>query len=169
MENLSLSGCCILRHCSPFRQGVSQSSAALWECWNTAVTLPVLLTRGVLGLSLSVLVSSPYVWDDLLTVKGQRPSVFVPVLSPDTWAPLPLPSVPSCLILLAALSLSPSVWSKPWARLGLLLSWPPPHCVLPEASARTRCRLMASSKNPATFSLSSYTEQIKECLGKKKD
>lgn len=33
----------------------------------------------------------------------------------------------------------------------------PPHCALPEASARTRCRLMASSRNPATFSLSSYT------------
>lgn len=29
------------------------------------------------------------------------------------------------------------------------------HCVLPLANARTRCRLMASSRNPATFSLSS--------------
>lgn len=33
----------------------------------------------------------------------------------------------------------------------------PPHCAPPEASARTRCRLMASSRNPATFSLSSCT------------
>lgn len=54
-----------------------------------------------------------------------------------------------------------------WAHL----SRPPPrgqtpqpahHCVLPLANARTRCRLMASSRNPATFSLSSY--RLKECV-----
>ncbi|TNN60521.1 hypothetical protein EYF80_029244 [Liparis tanakae] len=38
----------------------------------------------------------------------------------------------------------------------------PPHCVLPEASARTRCRQMASSRNPATFSLSSCTRHLKK-------
>lgn len=39
-----------------------------------------------------------------------------------------------------------------------------PHCVLPQAIDRTRCRLMASSRNPATFSLSSFRENT-ACLG----
>lgn len=166
MENLSCQD--ILRHCSPFRQGVCQSSTALWECWNTAMMPPVLQPEAPWA-PLSVLAFSPSVWDDLLTVKGQRPSVFVPVLSPAMWAP----STPLCSQLCDPSPL-PSPFLHPCGQrpgphcLGLLLSWPPPHCVLPEASARTRCRLMASSRNPATFSLSSYTQQTKECIGKKK-
>lgn len=37
----------------------------------------------------------------------------------------------------------------------------PPHYVPPEASDRTRCLLIASSRNPATFSLSSCKEKRK--------
>lgn len=89
MENLSCQD--ILRHCSPFRQGICQSSTALWECWNTAMMPPVVQPEAPWA-PLSVLAFSPSVWDDLLTVKGQRPSVFVPVLSPAMWAP----STPLC-------------------------------------------------------------------------
>lgn len=39
---------------------------------------------------------------------------------------------------------------------GLDIAMTTPQSAPPEASARTRCRLMASSRNPATFSLSSY-------------
>lgn len=110
-------------------------------------------TRGALGFSLGAAVFLPSHWDDLLSVKAQHPSVFVPLVSPAGSAP----SVPGCVMLPAALYLSPPVWSMPWAPLSgpAAVVTPPPHCVLPETSARTRCRLMASSRNPATFSLSS--------------
>lgn len=58
---------------------------------------------------------------------------------------------------LPSLALSPSEWPMPRdPPSGPEPVGTPPHCVLPEASARTRCCLMAFSRNPATFSLSSY-------------
>lgn len=47
---------------------------------------------------LSVLAFPPSLWDDLLTVKAQLLSVFVPFLSPTGSAPNTL-SVPGCVIL----------------------------------------------------------------------
>ena len=84
MENLSCQD--ILRHYSPFRQGVCQSSTAYVGLLNTAM-MPLVLQPEVPSVPLSVLPLPPSVWDDLLTVKAQRPSVFVPVLSPFGSAP----------------------------------------------------------------------------------
>ena len=119
-------------------------------------------SRGALGSSLSCGGSS-----FSLHLKAQLPSVLVPLQSPSwdgSYRSLSLSfslSSRLCNPSRCPLSLSRcALWSTPgplW--LGQPVLWPPPHCVLPDVSARTRCRLMASSRNPATFSLSSCTAQ----------
>lgn len=97
--------------------------------------------------------------------KCQGPASFCicPLLYPTGSAFIAL-SFSGCVILPAVFSLYRSTWPSPGPLCpGKSLSWPPPHCVLPQASVRTRCRLMASSRNPATFSLSSYTAN-RACL-----
>lgn len=71
--------------------------------------MPLVLQPEVPSVPVSALPFPPSVWDDLLTVKSQRPSVFVPVLSPSwvislrsplfpaVWScPLPSPSLDLC-------------------------------------------------------------------------
>lgn len=112
-----------LRHDSPFRQGVSQSSTALWDCW-THATMALALQPEEPSVPFSVVAFLPSLSDDLLNVKDQLLSVFVPFLFPAGSALINL-SFPSCVILPAALSLSRSTWSTlgPLC-VGQPLSWP---------------------------------------------
>lgn len=102
MENLSCQD--ILRHDSPFRQG----HVSIFHCFvgllNTAI-MPPALQPEVCSVPFSVVMILPPLWDDLETVKAQLPSAFVPFLPPAESAPTAL-SVPGCVILPAALSLS---------------------------------------------------------------
>lgn len=111
------------------------------------------LTRGAFGFSLSTSILPPSHWDCL----GSASICICPLsffLSPAGSAP----SVPDCVILPAALLLSFSTYvvDTPGPSVRASRCYVPlPHCVFPEASARTRWRLIASSRNPATFSMSS--------------
>lgn len=156
MENLSCQD--ILRHGSPFRQGGFVNLPLLCGVSGPCRDASGSPNRGAFHLSLSSCIFLPFFIDP-----GGSTSVCIciPLLFPAGSASS-VPSVPGCVI--PPTSLSPSLTlSLLWCvqgpgplSLGLQL-WGPPflHCVLPEASARTRCRLMASSRKPATFSLSS--------------
>lgn len=151
MEKLSRQD--FLRHDSPFKQGVCQSSTALWGRWSQPCSLRSSNQRRLRFLSQHQHSSS-------FSLGLFRLSIHLylsPFLSPAGSAPS-APSVPDCVILPAALLLSFSIYvvdaPGPSVRASRCHD-PLPHCVLPEASARTRCRLIASSRNPATFSMSS--------------
>lgn len=79
-------------------------------------------TRGAFVFSLSTVILIPSHWHDSLSVNAQHPSVFVPFLSPARSAPS-APSARGCVILPAALSLSPSVCPGPLS-LAQPPSWP---------------------------------------------
>lgn len=154
MENLNCQD--ILRHDSPFRQGVCQSSTALWDCWTQSWCLWPSNQRCLWLLSQFPRVSS-FSLGWFTDCQGPASFCICPFfLSPAGSAPIAL-SVPGCVIPPAALSLFDPCGQRRAPLSGPAAVVTPPHCVLPEASARTRCRLMASSRNPATFSLSSCT------------
>lgn len=148
MENLSCQD--ILRHDGPFRQGVCQSSTVLWDCRTQPWCLWSSNQRCCRYLSQCwrfLLVSGMIYWLSSLCL-----SPFYPQLG----------QLPPLLLFLAVRScLLPCTFLNPCGQhpgplyLGQRAVVTPLHNVLPEVSVRTRCRLMASSKNPATFSLSS--------------
>lgn len=140
----------IVRHGGPFRQGGRQPSTVLWDRWAQPRCLRLseqtraqfLLSWGVpLFLLGSFSASSPYFEISQLAQLSS--------LSLFPWfCPLLSPVLTHAINNGAHLSRRPSLGQTP----------PPPHthhCVLPLANARTLCRLIASSRNPATFSLSS--------------
>lgn len=140
----------ILRHDSPFRQGICQSSTALWDCWTQPWCLWSSNQRSLRFLSQSWhfhLMSKMIYWlsrPSILLYLSPYPQLGLFPLLPAVWScPLPSP-------------FPRFEWSTPQAPLsGPAAVVTPPHCVLPAASALTRCRLIASSRNPATFSPSS--------------
>lgn len=152
MENLGCQD--ILRHDSPCRQGVCQSSTALWDCWTQPWCLWSSNQRCLRFRShcWRFLLSGMDYWLSMPSVLLYM-SFFIPC-----WALCSLSFQlcdPACcplpFLILVVNARAPL--SGPAAVVS------PPHCALSEASARTRCLLMASSRYPATFSLSSYKAQ----------
>lgn len=134
----------IVRHGSPFRQGGCQSSTALWGRWAQPRCLRLSKQS-----SAQVLLS----WGVPLFLLGSPPYFEIPQL--DQLSSLSL--FPwFCLLLSSCIDPRHQQWGP---SLQATQSGPDPrpthHCVLPLANARTLCRLIASSRNPATFSLSS--------------
>lgn len=147
----------VLRRGSPLRQEVGQSSTALWitavlqpEVPSLSLSVPPFFSLGCFfsffffGLS----------WTSI--------TLCVPPSSPPLAPAGPPPlSFPFCLRL-SDPSRCPLLFfdqrgQRPLTLgAGLDIAMTTPQSAPPEASARTRCRLMASSRNPATFSLSSY-------------
>lgn len=159
MENVTCRD--ILRHGSPFRQGVCQSFTAFVGLLNTAMKPPDVQPE-VSSLHLSH--CRPFLHLSAVIHCQDADSLFVLSASwvssclstsipvPAVWSrPLPSPFLHS-----RGWCPGPSAWASRHRRHRC--RDPRPHCVFPEACARTRCRLIASSRNPATFSLSSYTE-----------
>lgn len=149
----------VLRRGSPLRQEVGQSSTALWI---TAVLQPEVPSLSLsmppfffsLGCFFSFFFFSDSPGPASLSVCPHRPPPLAPA------GPPPL-SFPFCLRL-SDPSRCPLLFfdqrgQRPMTLgAGLDIAMTTPQSAPPEASARTRCRLMASSRNPATFSLSSY-------------
>lgn len=137
----------ILRHYSPFWQGVCQSSTTLEDC----CTHPQCLWRSnqlsasctAVGFFILVLLIYRMSWPSLL-LYSSAPVLLQPGLCDPTRC---LPSLLIRMVNARAHLPGPAV----------VLNTPSPHCVFPLAYARTLCRLMASSKKPATFSPSSCT------------
>lgn len=150
----------ILRHGSPWRRG--------WSIVRFSVDHSRAATRGAFTFSVSgtvLLLGDGFFF---LTVQDQHLSLCAPTVLQPPLGHLPSapqgfhgsPQVPFCLQL-SDLSRCPLLFFDHRGQhpmtlsAGLDVAMTTPQSVPPEASARTRCRLMASSRKTATFSLSS--------------
>lgn len=137
--------------------GVCQCSTAVWDRWarcDCSILHPkqnsllFQLWRLLAPSRVSHSSTRPTLLLDLRTTS------FIP--SPEVSAVFTPPSCPPII--------HPScfLYAHQQAVFGLVSVASLPHCVPPDASDRTRCLLMASSRNPATFSLSSCEDKIKK-------